>query len=261
MSQATTSEVPTTVPEPRIATLQDLKAALRAGWADFCAVPRFGLFFASVYVLGGMFLFWVLAASGKIWMTIPITLGFPLIGPFIAVGLYEVSRRRETGEPLSWRDILGAVFRQKDRQIPTMAALVVIFFLFWNFLGHMIFALFLGLRAMTNISTSFEVFVSPNGLMMLGFGSLVGAGFALLLFATTVVSLPMLLDREVDFVTAMITSVKTVLASPKVMLLWAGMIAALLFLGMAFVFIGLFLVLPLLGHASWHLYKRLIPEN
>ncbi len=260
MSDASLQAAPQ-VPEPRIATREDVRAALSAGWADFRAAPAFGLFFAAVYVAGGLFLVWVLAASGRIWMTIPITLGFPLIGPFVAVGLYEVSRRREAGEPLSWPEVLGAIFRQKDRQIPSMAAIIVIFFLFWNFLGHMIFALFLGLRAMTNISTSFEVFLTPNGLMMLGFGSLVGAAFALILFATNVISLPMLLDREVDLVTAMITSVKAVTASPAVMLGWAALIAATLFVSMIPAFLGLFVTLPLLGHASWHLYRRLVPQN
>ena len=261
MSDTADVDVAPAPPEPRIATSEDIWAALAAGWSDFKAAPQFGLFFAGVYVLGGLFLIWVLAASGRVWMTIPITLGFPLIGPFIAVGLYEVSRRRETGEPLSWPEILGAIFRQKDRQIPSMAAIIVIFFLFWNFLGHMIFALFLGLKAMTNISSSYEVFLSANGLMMLGFGSVVGAGFALLLFATNVISLPLLLDREVDFVTAMITSVKSVTASPRIMLGWAVLIAVLLFAGMVPAFLGLFVVLPLLGHSSWHLYRRLIPDH
>jgi uncharacterized membrane protein len=246
------------IPEPRAATGADLRAALAAGWRDFRAAPEFGLFFAAVYVAGGLFLVWVLAASGRIWWTIPITLGFPLIGPFIAVGLYEVSRRLESGEPLGWSAVLGAIIGQKDRQIPWIAAIIVIFFLFWNFLGHMIFALFLGLSTMTNISSSFAVFLTPHGLLMLFVGSAVGAAFAFVLFATNVISLPLLLDREVDFVTAMITSVKAVLVSPGPMLAWAAGIAVALFLGMVPAFLGLFLVLPVLGHASWHLYRRLL---
>ncbi|MCX7644702.1 MAG: DUF2189 domain-containing protein [Rhodobacteraceae bacterium] len=256
MSPAATP--PSAVPEPKPATAADIRAALAAGWSDFRAAPAFGLFFAAVYVAGGLFLVWVLAASGQIWWTIPITLGFPLIGPFVAVGLYEVSRRLEAAEPLDWGAVLGVVVRQKDRQIPSMAAIIVIFFLFWNFLGHMIFALFLGRTAMTNVSSSFDVFLTPNGLAMLAVGTLVGAGFALVLFATNVVSLPLLLDREVDFVTAMIVSVRSVLESPAVMLAWAALIAAALFLSMLPVFLGLFLTLPVLGHASWHLYRRLL---
>ncbi len=197
---------PAAIPEPRPATLADLRAALRRGLADFRAAPAFGLFFAAVYVAGGLLLTWALVGAGQVWWTIPITLGFPLLGPFVAVGLYEVSRRIEADEPLSWPAVLGVIFRQKDRQIPSVAAIIVIFFLFWNFLGHMIFALFLGLKTMTNVSTSFEVFLTSHGLAMLATGTAVGAVFAFVLFATQVISLPLLLDREVDFVTAMIAS-------------------------------------------------------
>lgn len=244
------------VPVARLLDRSDLAAALRLGWADFRRAPAYGLFFSAVYALGGLFLLFVLGVSGQVWWTLPAAAGFPILGPFVAVGLYEVSRRLETGEPLSWRGVLGAVMRQKDRQIPSMAAVIVVFFLFWNFLAHMIFALFLGLQAMTNVTHSLAIFLTSNGLMMLGFGSAVGAVFAAVLFSITVVSLPLLLDKEIDFVTAMITSVSLVTANPGVMLLWGLTIAALLFLGMLPGFLGLFVVLPLLGHASWHLYRR-----
>lgn len=259
MPESTAVPAPASIPEPKVATPADIRAALAAGWADFRRAPAFGLFFAAVYVAGGLLLWYALAVSDQIWWTIPITLGFPLLGPFAAVGLYEVSRRLEAGEPLGWGGILGVIVRQKDRQIPSMAAIIVIFFLFWNFLGHMIFALFLGLSAMTNISSSFEVFLTGNGLAMLVVGSAVGAVFAFVLYATSVVSLPLLLDREVDFVSAMIASWKTVSASPVVMLGWGVLIAGLLFAAMLPAFLGLFLVLPVLGHASWHLYRRLLP--
>lgn len=243
-------------PEVMILEMADLRAAMAAGWQDFRAAPMFGLFFAAVYVAGGWLIVYALTATGQLWWTLPAAAGFPILGPFIACGLYEVSRRLEAGEPLSWAAVLGVILRQKDRQIPSIAAVVVVFFLFWNFLAHMIFALFLGLQAMTNISTSFDVFLTANGLMMLAVGSLIGAGFAGVLFALTVVSLPLLLDREIDFVTAMITSVSVVLTSPRVMLAWGLMIAVLLFAGMALWFLGLFIVLPVLGHATWHLYRR-----
>lgn len=243
-------------PEVLILDPGDLRAALRAGWADFRTAPLFGLFFAAVYVAGGWLILYALTATGQIWWTLPAAAGFPILGPFIACGLYEVSRRLETGEPLSWGAVLGVILSQKDRQIPSIAAVVVVFFLFWNFLAHMIFALFLGLRAMTNISTSLEVFMTGPGLMMLLVGTIVGAIFAGVLFALTVVSLPLLLDREVDFVTAMITSVTVVLTNPKVMLAWGLLIAVLLFAGIALGFLGLFIVLPVLGHATWHLYRR-----
>lgn len=244
------------VPAVRVLTIGDLRTALAAGWRDFRGAPAFGLFFSAVYVLGGWLILFALTASGQIWWTLPAAAGFPILGPFIACGLYEVSRRMDRGEDLGWGQVLGVILRQKDRQIPSMAAVVVIFFLFWNFLAHMIFALFMGLSAMTNVSSSIEVFLTLNGLTMLAVGTLVGAVFASVLFSLTVISLPLLLDREIDFVTAMITSVEVVRANPAVMLVWGLGIAGLLFLGMLPGFLGLFVVLPVLGHATWHLYIR-----
>lgn len=247
------------LPKPAKLTAEDLRAALRAGWQDLRRAPLYGLFFASVWVLGGWFLLGALTLSGKIWWTIPAALGFPLLGPFVAVGLYEVSRRLATGEALSWRAVLGVIFAQKDRQLPSLAAVIVVYFLFWNFLSHVVFALFLGTKVMTNISTSWEVFLSPSGLMMLGFGTLAGAVFSALLYSMTVVSLPLLLDREVDFVTAMLTSIDVVKANPVVMFAWALLIAVMVFTAMLPGFLGLLIVLPWLGHASWHLYRRALP--
>jgi len=244
------------MPEILELDLSDLRAALAAGWRDFLRAPLFGLFFAGVYVLGGWLIAWASLTEGQIWWTIFAGAGFPILGPFIACGFYEVSRRLETGEALDWRGVLGAVFRQKDRQIPTMAAIIVVFFLFWNFLAHMIFALFLGTATLTNITSSLEVFLTPEGLAMLAFGTAVGAVFAGVLYALTVVSLPLLMDREADFITAMITSWALVAANPRVMLLWGAAIAVSLFLGMVTGFLGLFVALPLFGHASWHLYRR-----
>jgi uncharacterized membrane protein len=114
----------------------------------------------------------------------------------------------------------------------------------------------MGLQTMTDVSSSFAVYLTPNGLMMLAVGTAVGAVFATVLFSITVVSLPLLLDREVDFVTAMIASFQTVQQNPLVMLGWGAMIAGLLFVAMLPGFLGLFVVLPVLGHASWHLYRR-----
>lgn len=245
--------VPATV---RFVTFDDLRACLALGWRDFTRAPVFGLIFASVYVAGGWLIVWALTAKGAIWWTLPAAAGFPILGPFIACGLYEVSRRLEKGQPLDWGGVFGVILRQKDRQIPSMAAVVVVFFLFWNFLAHMIFALFLGLSTMTNITSSFAVFLTAEGMTMLAVGTAVGAVFAGTLYALTVVSLPMLLDREVDFVTAMITSVSVVLTNAVVMGVWGAVIAGALFLAMLPWFLGLFLVLPVLGHASWHLYRR-----
>ncbi|RRH72596.1 DUF2189 domain-containing protein [Falsigemmobacter faecalis] len=247
------------LPKPAKLTTADLRAALAEGWRDLRAAPLYGIFFASFWVAGGWFLLAALTLTGRIWWTIPASFGFPLLGPFIAVGLYEVSRRLSQGEALSWGGVLGVIFAQRNRQLPSIAAVIVVYFLFWNFLSHVVFALFLGTKVMTNISSSFEVFLSPEGLAMLGFGTLAGAVFAWLLYSLTVVALPLLLDREVDFVTAMLTSLDVVKANPGVMTAWGLLIAVLVFCAMLPGFLGLFVVLPWLGHASWHLYRRALP--
>ncbi|MFN4158444.1 MAG: DUF2189 domain-containing protein [Gemmobacter sp.] len=239
-------------------SLRDLRACLVLGWRDFTRAPLFGVFFAGAYVAGGWLMLWALTVKGALWWVLPAAAGFPILGPFVACGLYDVSRRLEAGEALSWTEVLGAVWRQKDRQIPAMAAVVVVFFLFWNFLAHMIFALFLGLSTMTNITSSVAVLMTQEGLTMLAIGSMVGAVLAGTLFSVTVISLPMLMDREVDFVTAMITSVSVVLNNPLVLGAWGVGIAVATFAAMLPWFLGLFVVFPVLGHASWHLYRRAI---
>lgn len=252
------ADPPPAVPEILVLELSDLRESLVAGWRDFLRAPLFGLFFAGVFVAGGWLILWATTTKGQIWWTLPAGAGFPILGPFIACGLYEISRRLEAGEPLDWGVVLGVIFRQKDRQIPAMATVVVMFFLFWNFVSHMIFALFLGNSTMTNVSSSLAIFTTPEGTMMLAVGTAIGAAFAMVLYAITVVSIPLLLDREVDFVTAMITSVSLVRENPVIMLGWGAFIAAALFVGMLPWFLGLFIVLPVLGHASWHLYRRAV---
>jgi uncharacterized membrane protein len=242
--------------KPKVAVLSmlDIGAALRAGVADFRRAPQFGLFFSAVYVLGGFFLIWL--GAGHVSWTLATSLGFPLIAPFAAAGLYEVSRRMERDEPLLWRDVLGVVWLERTRQLPWLGAIIVIYFLFWTFLAHMIFALFMGLSTMTNVSQSYEVFLTPNGLMMIAMELGVGAVLAFLLFSLTVVSLPLVLDREVDFVTAMMVSLRVVRENVWVMLVWAAIIAVLSVLALLPWFLGLMVVLPVLGHATWHLYRR-----
>lgn len=250
------SEPEAAVPGVRILSPDDLRFVLVAGMRDFARAPAFGLFFAAVYVLCGWIIAYALMSTGNFWWILPAAAGFPILGPFIACGLYEVSRRREVGEPLIWSEVLGVIRRQKDRQIPSMAAVVVIFFLFWNIVSHMVFALFMGTQPMVNISNSFEIFMTANGLTLLAVEILVGAVFVSVLFSLTVVSLPLLLDREVDFVTAMLTSTDVVRANPVLMLSWGITIGGALFFAMLPAFLGLLVVLPVLGHASWHLYRR-----
>lgn len=248
---------PSPIPEIAPVTTADLGAALRSGWQDFRTAPLFGLAFSAVYVAGGLVIYAIFVASGQSWWFIPVAVGFPLLAPFAATGLYEVSRRIEQGTPLRWGAVAGCILAQKDRQVPSMAMVILLAFMFWVFVAHTIFALFFGLRPITG--STWEMLSSATGLQMLLLGGVIGGLMAAALFALTVISLPLLLDKEVDFITAMITSVGVVTRSPAAMALWAALIAVVLFVAMLPWFLGLFVALPVLGHASWHLYRRALP--
>ncbi|MBV0890674.1 DUF2189 domain-containing protein [Paracoccus sp. Z118] len=260
VARAAAADAPHEIPDPAIVGFDAIPAALAAGWRDFRCAPAFGLFFSAFYVAGGMVLAAFARASGQDWWLIPFILGFPLIAPFAAVGLYEISHRIENGQRNAWREVLGVVFAQKDRQVPSMAMAILLMFMFWVFVAHTIFALFMGAGALTNITTSAEMLVQPRGLSMLVIGTLIGAGFAAVLFAMTVAGLPLILDREVDFITAIIASFQAVAANKAVMLGWGLVIVAILGLSILPWFLGLFIGLPVLGHASWHMYRQLVPD-
>ncbi|MDQ7069768.1 MAG: DUF2189 domain-containing protein [Rhodobacterales bacterium] len=244
-------------PDMREVSFEMLKTALRLGWRDMKRAPGFGFVFSSAYVIFGLILGAITYSTGKSYWLIFAAVGFPMIGPFAAVGLYEISRRLEQGRAMDLYQIFGVVLLQSKRQLPSICVIVIMVFLFWFFLAHMIFALFMGLSTMTNVSSSFAVYLTGNGLTMIAVGTVVGAVFSLLLFAITVMSLPLLLDREVDFVTAMIVSFQTVTQNPVPMLAWGAFIGAVTLLAMVPAFLGLYLVLPLLGHATWHLYRQI----
>jgi len=248
------SSEPAARPVFAVLTFGDLADVLRLGWRDFRAAPVFGLFFGGFYAVAGLLL--VLLDGGTVSWTLATSLGFPLIAPFAAIGLYDVSRRLEAGQPLEWRGVLGVVWTARGGQIPWIGGLIVIYFLFWTFLAHMIFALFLGLNPLARVGDVFDLLLSVNGLSMLAVEFAVGGVLAFLLFSLTCMSLPMLLERDLDFVTAMLLSAACVRANLRVLLAWGALVAGLSLLGMVPLFLGLFVVLPVLGHGTWHLYRR-----
>lgn len=235
---------------------KDLGAALAAGLRDFRAHPAFGLFFAAIYVGAGLFLYFALFTRGEVVWLVPAAAGFPLLAPFAAVGLYEVSRRREAGLPMSWRAILGALRGRGDEQIISMGVIVFVAFGFWLMLAHAIFAIFLAESGIG--SESLELFRTEAGIMMMLVGGVVGGLMALAFFSITVFSLPMLVDRNVDFLTAIIVSLAAMRSNKFVLLTWAVLIAVSLFAAIIPAFLGLLVVLPVFGHATWHLYRRTV---
>ena len=259
MSHADTAAAATaTAPDFRRLEVADLNAALADGWADFRRAPQFGVFFAAVYVVMGLAIVWALAETGQFWWIIPAAFGFPLLAPFIATGLYEVSRRLGSGEPLDWSTVLRAPVRHGNGQIPALAVLMVVFFMMWLVVARVVLAVFQGTGSLPNLGHSIWALATPEGITLILIGGALGAVIAFVLFATQVVSLPMLLDRDIDFVTAIIASVTLVRENLAVSLRWAVTIAVLTTVAMIPAFLGLFVVLPLLGHATWHLYRRAI---
>ncbi|WFL78201.1 DUF2189 domain-containing protein [Altererythrobacter arenosus] len=233
----------------------DLSAAVAAGWRDFRAAPLYGLFFAAIFAAAGIGLSYYFYNRGELAWLIAAAAGFPLLAPFAAAGLYEVSRRRLSGDSIGWGPVLGAV-KAGDGQLPVMGVIAFVIFAFWVILAHTVFGVFLGQSGLG--ATPLQTLLTPAGLGMLGVGSAIGGIVALFLFAITVVSLPMLIDREVDFITAIIVSVRVVQLNTFLMLSWAVIIALLAFAAMAPAFVGLLVVLPLLGHATFHLYRRAV---
>ncbi|MXU64126.1 DUF2189 domain-containing protein [Oceanomicrobium pacificus] len=252
---------PPVIPDAQAVTTADLTAALAAGWRDFLKAPMFGIVFGALFSVIGITIYLQLVVQGSSYWILPLACGFPLVGPFLAVGLYEVSRELEAGQKPTWPRIFRTILGQSQGQVPSMAFVVLFFYLVWVYLAHLVFALSFGLRPLTNVMTSADLLFSPQGITMLLVGTIVGGALAALLFAVTVMAVPMIVDRDVDVVTAMIRSFTFVRDNAGTMALWAVIVVVLSILGSLPGFLGMILVFPVLGHATWHLYRRAYPRG
>lgn len=240
----------------------DVTDSLAQGWRDFTRAPLIGLFFGAIYAAGGIAIWLLLNVYHEPWWIIPIAVGFPLIGPFVAVGLYETSRRLESGQPLHFGEILTVIMAQRKRQIAWMAFVVLFIFWMWLYEVRMLLAIFLGFKSFSSIEAFISVVTTtPEGIGFLVVGTGVGAVISFVLFCTTVVAIPLLLDRELDLITAIIMSFKSVLQNLVPMTGWGILIVALTFVALLPAFLGLLIVLPVLGHATWHLYRKVVAEQ
>ena len=246
------------LPTIRRPAIDDMKAALAAGWADFRAEPLFGLTIGGVYTLGGLLILYVVNRLGYGFLGFPIMAGFALIGPFAAISLYQVSRLREQGEKVTWAKVAAGLTPGVMRECYYLGILLIFLLAIWLKSGAVVYAIFFGMRLLSLPAFTEAVLTTSAGYGFLLLGHMIGAGFAILVFSMSVVSFPMMVDRGIDFVSALITSIRTVRLNPVLMLGWGAFIGLALLAGFLTFFIGLMVVLPLLGHASWHLYRRLV---
>lgn len=248
---------------PRINVIgnEDLFDALRRGWGDFLARPSHYAFAALIYPIAGILLAQLTVSYDILPMLFPLVAGFALIGPFAALGLYEISRRRERGMDASWSHALRAFRSRSIGDILLVAAMLGGLFVGWLLAAWLLYRWLYGAMPITSLwSFASQVLTTPTGWALIVIGHAVGFAFAALAFAIGVVSFPLMLDRHVDAATAVRTSIAAVKANPVPMAVWAGIVAGLLILGSATALVGLVVVMPLLGHASWHLYRKVIAD-
>jgi uncharacterized membrane protein len=247
-------------PRLRRLTMADIAAALRAGRADFLETPTQLLFLCVIYPALGFLLARAAAGGALLPLVWPLISGFALVGPVAALGLYEISRRRQAGLPTSWLDCFRVLQSPALPAILGMGVLLAAIFALWLLTARGIFLLTLGdvthagPGALLN-----EVFGTRGGWALLLLGNAAGLGFAVLVLAISTFSFPMLLDRQVTLGTAIATSWQAFQDNRRVMLAWGLVVALGLAVGMATLFVGLALSLPILGHATWHLYRRALP--
>jgi uncharacterized membrane protein len=240
----------------------DLKDALAKGWNDFQAMPSHALFLCVIYPVIGMGLAGLTFGYALVPLFYPLAAGFALIGPLAAILLYELSRRREAGEAVSAGDAFKVVHSPSMGAITALGALLMLLFLVWVATAHAIYVANFGYAAPASMSQFLsDVFTTRAGWNLILIGNCVGFLFAVAALVVSVVSFPLLLDRDVGAAVALATSARAVLANPGIMALWGLIVAVLLFLGSLPVFLGLPVVLPVLGHATWHLYRKVVEPD
>lgn len=233
-------------------------AWLAAGWRDLLRVPRVSLSYGLLFAIVSGALTWMLFRLDLQYMLMPMAAGFMLVGPLLAVGLYETSRRLAAGEPTGLRHAL-IVATRSPAQLAFLGALLMLMLLAWIRIAQLVYALFFGLTAFPGFEQSIHlVFFTPEGLGMLAIGSAVGGIIAAAVFTVAALAVPMLMVRDMDAVSAMIASAAAVRANVWPMLVWAWLIVVLTGVGIVTLYVGLIVTFPLLGHATWHAYRQII---
>lgn len=247
------------VPEVRRIGVSDLRAALRLGLADFAALRTDVIVAALIYPVAGACLFWITVHQSLLPLAFPLLSGFALVGPAAAVGLYEMSRRREAGRNVTWADGFGVLQSPRFGAIFALALGHVAFFVLWILAAHVVSLITMGSDIPTSTGAFFrEVLTTPAGWAMIAIGVPLGFVFALVVLMTSVVSFPLLLDRPVGLPVAVVTSVRLARKNPATIALWGLIVVTLLILGSLPLLVGLAVVMPVLGHATWHLYRRAV---
>jgi len=230
---------------------------LAAGSRDMLRIPRVSLVYGAFFTYISLMILAGLYFAGALSLVLPLAGGFLMLGPMIAVGLYETSRRLEEGESVTLSDIISFSTRSLG-QLAFMGVFLLIIYLVWLEIAFLLFMLFLGPQSLQLENIVPTLLFTPSGLGLLVVGTAAGAVLALLVFSITAVSIPLLMRREVDIVTATLTSFRAVALNPAPMLLWAVLIAGMMAFAFATLFLGMIVVFPLIGHATWHAYRSLV---
>ena len=246
-------------PMVRRITSTDIREALSAGWRDFGAVRTDIVFLCLLYPIAGLVISRMAFDYGMLALVFPLIAGFALIAPLFGIGLYEISRRRELGLEARWSNVFSVVRSPNIGSIMVMGLLLLAIFCLWLFAANFIYTVTLGPDApVSTVAFVRDALTTPAGWTMTVVGIGVGFLFALVVLVIGVVSFPLLLDRHVGVGTAIATSVRAVRMNPGPMALWGLIVAGSLVVGMIPLLVGLAIVLPVLGHATWHLYRKVV---